>query len=323
MTPRAPRRAARLWTTTATALVPLLVVTGLPACATLAYRPSVQTVSAESQLETQALSAWSRVAAVSVGTPMRVQLHEVEAPPDSRLVTGRFHAATADTLTLTLDDGQTRTLAKSTVHTVHIRRPIQERHLGWIPFVATLLTTMAMAGSADLTAKGWAVIVTSSTVPALLPGLLLQRTKRIYEARPAPPARLIPQVDVSFTDGDVVPRNEPVAVSVAHASRLGRPPDETIGLTVCLSSQPDRCTGGWAVFEGPAGRLSSPVTATLRFENETIPIDTPVPIYVHVVLTSGPSWRPSPDQAVPQLGDPGVLDVETVTRRITVVLSKN
>ena len=74
-----------------------------------------------------------------------------------------------------------------------------------------------------------------------------------------------------------------------------------------------------SLFEGPAGRLSNPVTATLRFGDETVPVDTPMPIYVHVVLRTGPSWSPSPDRALPQLGDPRVLDVETVTRRITVV----
>ena len=40
-----------------------------------------------------------------------VQLHDDEAPPDSRRVMGRFHSATADTLTLTLDDSSTRPLA--------------------------------------------------------------------------------------------------------------------------------------------------------------------------------------------------------------------
>ena len=89
--------------------------------------------------------------------------------------------------------------------------------------------------------------------------------------------------------------------------------NETVGLTVCLSSRPDRCTDGWAVFEKRVRNLVTPLTATLRFGDELVPADTPVPIYVHVVLTSGPSWRPAPDQAVPQLGDPDILDVETVT----------
>ena len=143
--------------------------------------------------------------------------------------------------------------------------------------------------------------------------------QRIYTAPPPKASRLITQVDVPVTDGAVVPRSGSVIVSVAHVSRAGRQPNEGIGITVCLSSHPARCTGRWAVFDGPVRRLPSPVTATLRFGDETVPVDTPVPIYVHVVLTTGSSWHPSPDLAVPQLGDPGVLDMETVTRRITMV----
>ena len=110
-----------------------------------------------------------------------------------------------------------------------------------------------------------------------------------------------------------------MAVLVTHASRLGRWLVETIGLTVCLSSHPNRCTGQLAVFEEPFRARSSSVTATLDFSDETVPLDRPMSVYVHVVLTRGPSWQPSPDQALPQLDDPDVLDVETVTRRITVV----
>ena len=88
---------------------------------------------------------------------------------------------------------------------------------------------------------------------------------------------------------------------------------------VCLSSHPARCTGRWEAFDGPVQRLSRPLTATLQFTDETVPVDTPVSIYVHVVLVTGAPWRPAPDEAIPQLGDPGVLDVETVTRRLTVV----
>ena len=317
MTPRAPRRAARLWATTATALVPLLVVTSLPACATLAYRPSVRTAPAESQQATQS-PEWSRVEAVRVGTRIRVQLHE--ASPDGRTLTGRFHAATTDTLTLTLADGQTRTLLeKQAVHTVHIRRPIIERYMGWIPFVGVmaLTTYLLREGKHDLTLLGRIMFGAIFGVPASLPGFR-QGMQRIYEALPEQ-AQLIAQVDVSFTDGAVVPRNEAVIVSVAHASRAGLPPNEPIGLTVCLSSHAARCTGSWAVFKRRAGTMVSPVTMTLELGDETVPLDTPMSVYVHVVLTRGSSWRPSPDQAVPQLGDPGILDVETVTRRITVV----
>ena len=66
----------------------------------------------DSQPAARTLSEWSRIEAVPVGTRTEVQLHDDEAPPDSRRVMGRFHSATADTLTLTLDDSSTRPLAR-------------------------------------------------------------------------------------------------------------------------------------------------------------------------------------------------------------------
>ena len=241
------------------------------------------------------------------------------------MIQGRFHAATADTLTLALDEWSlpTHTIAKSAVYTVHARRPVGKRSAGWLALGGVAAIVALIVGTEeDYTHAGRVMIGAMYTaligLPASLPGFLGQQMQRIYEAPPAV-ARLITQIDVALTNGDVVLRHEPVAVSVAHASRMGHPPNETVGLTVCLSPHPARCTGGWAVFEGRVRNLTTPLTATLRFGDEMVPTDTPVPIYVHVVLTSGPSWRPAPDQAVPQLGDPGVLDVETVTRRITVV----
>ncbi len=304
-------------TITAAGLMPLFVVTSLPACATLVYRSSVRTASAESQpMAAQSLLDWTRVEAMRVGTPVRVHLYEGKTFPDDRQITGLFHAATADSLTLTLDDGQTRTLARLTVHMVHAPRPIWKRYAGWLS-LACVITGFAILGLHPDNSTGAAIGGgVFYGLLASIPGFTKQRTQRIYEA---PPARLITQVRVPSTDSDIVPRHESVTVSVAHASRLSRLPTEPIGLTVCLSSRPDRCTGGWAVFEGLAGRLADPVTATLRFGDETVPLDTPISVYVHVVLTSGPSWRPALDQEVPQLGDPHVLDVETVTWRVTIV----
>ena len=120
MTPCAPRRTARLWAPTAMAFVPLLVVTSLPACATLPYRDSVRAGAAEVQsARPTPLFEWARVEAVRGGTPLTVQLHEVNARQGRQMIEGRFYAATADTLTLTLDDGQTRTLAKSAIDTMY------------------------------------------------------------------------------------------------------------------------------------------------------------------------------------------------------------
>ena len=78
----------RIKTITATSLVLLLTVTSLPACATLAHRSSAP---AEFQSTSWALSGeWSRVEAVRVGTPVRVQLHEIDPHRRSRTIHGRF-----------------------------------------------------------------------------------------------------------------------------------------------------------------------------------------------------------------------------------------
>ena len=116
-----------------------------------------------------------------------------------------------------------------------------------------------------------------------------------------------------------MPRIQDVTVTVAHWTRVGRPADERVGMTLCLLSHPSRCTGGRAVLEAPAQRLPNPVTAALGFGDEMIPVDTPVPVYVHVVLKTGSSWQPAPDLAVSRREDPNVLDVDTVTRRIAIL----
>ena len=114
---------------------------------------------------------------------------------------------------------------------------------------------------------------------------------------PPAAAPLITHVDVPVTNGDMVLRSREVSVTVFHIIQAGRPRNETIetiGLTVCLSSHPARCTGQFSTVEGPVRRLSSPLTATLQFGDETVPGDTPVSIYVHVVLVTGSPWRPAP-----------------------------
>ena len=75
---------------------------------------------------------WSRVQAVPLQTKTGVQLYKDGAPQGSRKVKGRFDSATADSVTLTLEDGQTRTLPKSSVRKVLTRRPFLKRKPGWI-----------------------------------------------------------------------------------------------------------------------------------------------------------------------------------------------
>ena len=103
-----------LRTTTAAGLVPLLLVTSVPACALRSDTSSIPAegwapqaaqqrrpgglgprVVSDSQSAARTLSDWSRIEAVPVGTKTEVQLYDDEAPPDSRRVTGRFHAGRA------------------------------------------------------------------------------------------------------------------------------------------------------------------------------------------------------------------------------------
>ena len=101
--------------TTATGLVLLLLLFLLPGCAA------------------RHMPDWSRVQAVPPETKTEVQLYKDGAPQGaSRKVKGHFDSATADSVTLTLEDGQTRTLPKSSVRKVLTRRPFLKRKPGWI-----------------------------------------------------------------------------------------------------------------------------------------------------------------------------------------------
>ena len=216
-------------TTTAAGLVPLLLVTSVPACALRSDTSSIPAegwapqaaqqrrpgglgprVVSDSQSAARTLSDWSRIEAVPVGTKTEVQLYDDEAPPDSRRVTGRFHAATADTLTLTLEDltatsSSTRTLVKSAVHSVSVRRPIRKRSLGWSILVAgTAILTLSFTSSGDLQLWGAGLFGASYAAPASLIGFFLQRRQRIYEVPPEA-SRLITPVDVPADVGPARP----------------------------------------------------------------------------------------------------------------------
>ena len=106
--------------TTATGLALLLLLSILPSCAAR-HMPN-----------------WSRVQAVPPKTKIEVQLYKDEAPQESRKVKGRFDSAATGSVTLTLKDGQTRTLEKQAVRKVLTRRPFSKRKPGWIALGVTL-----------------------------------------------------------------------------------------------------------------------------------------------------------------------------------------
>ena len=107
--------------TTATGLALLLFLSLLPACAA------------------RHMPDWSGVQAVPPKTKTDVQLYKDDAPQGSRKIQGRFDSATTDSLTLTLKDGQTRTLQKQAVRKVLTRRPFSKRWPGWVALAIPLL----------------------------------------------------------------------------------------------------------------------------------------------------------------------------------------
>ena len=70
---------------------------------------------------------WSRVQAVPHNTKTTVRLYQDSAPREGRRIRGRFVSATANSITLVLEDGQTRTFQKSAVHKVLTRLPFRKR----------------------------------------------------------------------------------------------------------------------------------------------------------------------------------------------------
>ena len=75
---------------------------------------------------------WSRVQSVTPGTKTTVLLYKDQASRGKRRIKGRFHSATAESVTLMLGRGRTRTLRKQAVLKVLVQRPVEKRYQGWI-----------------------------------------------------------------------------------------------------------------------------------------------------------------------------------------------
>ena len=75
---------------------------------------------------------WSRVQIVTPGTRTTVLLYKDRAPRGQRKIKGVFYSARAESVTLLLPNGQTRTLLKQDVRKVLVRRPLKKRYQGWI-----------------------------------------------------------------------------------------------------------------------------------------------------------------------------------------------
>ena len=153
--------------TTASALALLLSLSILPSCAA------------------KHMPDWSRVQAVPPKTKTDVHLYKDEAPQGSRKIKGRFDSAAADSITLKLKDGQTRTLEKQAVRKVLTRRPFSKRWPGWVALGVTFaITEFFLHIDLPPTASerlGGHAITTLPTAAAFFYG---SRMKGIYEVPP-------------------------------------------------------------------------------------------------------------------------------------------
>ena len=87
---------------------------------------------------------WSKVQAVSLGTPTTVVLYKDQAPPGKRKIKGHFRSATSRAITLLLPDGQTRTLQKKAVRKVLVPRPLKKRYQEWITLAVAFGVTQML-----------------------------------------------------------------------------------------------------------------------------------------------------------------------------------
>ena len=88
---------------------------------------SSQAPAAEASRRMRIESDWSKVQAVTPWTRTTVLLYKDLAPRGKRKIKGYFHSSTAESITILLGQGQTRTVEKSDVHRVLVFRPVGER----------------------------------------------------------------------------------------------------------------------------------------------------------------------------------------------------
>jgi len=83
---------------------------------------------------------WSRVQALTSGTRVKVELYKDQAPKGKRTNQGLFRSATAQSITLLLPDGRSRTMERTSVRKVLARRPFKKRWPGWAALVVSATT---------------------------------------------------------------------------------------------------------------------------------------------------------------------------------------
>ena len=125
-------------------------------------------------------SNWSEGEAVMAETRTTVVLYKDRAPREKRKISGLFQSATADSITLMMSNGQTRTLQKRAVRKVLTRRPIGKRYAAWI--ITGAVAGVVQSGiNSDLLPIGHLAIHAATTLPVAAFLLYGFRRRVIYE----------------------------------------------------------------------------------------------------------------------------------------------
>ena len=288
-------------TVRASALVVLLALAVGPGAGCAARRAAALPPPAP-----EAADRWERVLALTPGAQVRVELQS------GAVVEGRLQGADQERVVIhpgLLDGAPRESVKKVALVMRRVREGTWRGIVAGVAVAAVLAVTSA--GSSD--AKPFAPIAVwfggIGAAGGALVGLRAIESV-VYE-------RLIRDVEVSVADGAVARPGDTVDIAVSHGLRTLRPSRERVGITACISLRRDRCERPTVQSRGPAGRLPSPFAARLRLSDRLTP-GAALEIHVHVVVVSGQGWQPGDDEPLPRPGDPGVLAVETTTRRVTV-----
>ena len=124
---------------------------------------------------------WSRVQAVSPETKTEVQLSAAKVSPDQE-TQGRFHSATADSVTLKFEGGQLNTFQKPDIEKVLTYRPVSERWAGWATLaVSSMIMAIVLRGETEGAPLALLPFVAAPTAIAFYGSASM---KEIYEIPP-------------------------------------------------------------------------------------------------------------------------------------------
>ena len=139
-------------------------------------------------------ASWSRVQAVPRDTKTVVRLYQDAAPRGNRKIKGRFESSTADSITLVLKDGQTRTVQKQAVRKVLTYRPFGKRRPGWVALgIGIVLIELGLNNDLPPTASKRLWGHGMYTLPVAAAFFYGSQMKGIYNVPPR--HRMLPQGD--------------------------------------------------------------------------------------------------------------------------------